>query len=147
MDISGVMPWQRIAATVKNAINNIVLLHPDSCTYNVSDLLLHGLENNLPSIQLHAYTSADIDKVNKLIPRLDGIVGTMKLHEIFVQYENDKIKTFVRNNSIEQAWQITMKTKPVQMPTKKRIHKSEGADSDSSYYGYLKQIISINNNF
>ena len=141
------MPWQRIAATVKNAINNIVLLHPDSCTYNVSDLLLHGLENNLPSIQLLTYTSADIDKVNKLIPRLDGIVGTMKLHEIFVQYENDKIKTFVRNNSIEQAWQITMKTKTVQMPTKKRIHKSEGADSDSSYYGYLKQIISINNNF
>lgn len=86
------MPWQRIAATVKNAINNIVLHHPDSCIYNASDLLLHRLENNLPSIQQHAYTSADTDHANKLIPRLDGMVGTMKLHETFVQYENDKIK-------------------------------------------------------
>ena len=84
-------------------INNIVLLHPDSCIYNVSDVLLHGPENNLPSIQLHTYTSADIDKVKKLIPRLDGVVGTMKLREIFVQYVNGKIKTFVRNNSTEQA--------------------------------------------
>ena len=41
----------------------------------------------------------------------------MKLHEIFVQYENDKIKTIVRNNTGEQARQITMKTETVQMPT------------------------------
>ena len=114
-----------IGATVENAIKNIVLLNPDSCIYT-------GFQNNLPSIQLHTYNSADIDKVNKLIPRLNGVVGTMKLHKIFVQYENAKIKTFVRNNSTEQAWQITMKTKRGQMPTKKGMHKSEVADSDSS---------------
>ena len=56
----------------------------------------------------------------------------MKLHEIFVQYENDKFKTFFRNNLDEQASQIPMKIKTVQMPTKKRMHKSEDADSVSS---------------
>lgn len=118
------MPWQRVGrwhrATLKNAINNIVLHHPDSCIYNVSDLLPHRIENNLSSIQQHAYTTADNDQANKLIPRLDGMVGTMKLHETFVQYENDRIKKFARNNSGKQAWQITIKIKAVQMPTKKR---------------------------
>ena len=56
-----------------------------------------------------------------MIPRLDEVVDTMKLHEIFVQYENDKIKTFVRNNTGEQAQQITMKTETVQMPTDARF--------------------------
>ena len=59
-----------------------------------------------------------------MIPRLDEVVDTMKLHEIFVQYENDKIKTFVRNNTGEQAQQITIKLKQyrcLQMPTDARF--------------------------
>ena len=89
MDISGVMPWQRVGrwhwGHSKKCNQQYCPTSSDICIYNVSDLLLHGLENNLPSIQLLTYTSADIDKVNKLIHRLDGAVGTMKLHEIFVQ--------------------------------------------------------------
>ena len=40
--------------------------------------------------------------------------------------------TKLRNNSGKQAWQITMKIKAVQMPTKKRTQKSEDADSNGS---------------
>lgn len=44
--------------------------------------------------------------------------------------------TKLRNNSGKQAWQITMKIKAVQMPTKKRTQKSEDADSNSSSSDY-----------
>ena len=78
-----------IGATVKNAINNIVPLHPHKCIYNVFDLLLQGLEK-ISHLFSYKHSSSSIDKVNKLIPRSDRIVGTIKLHEMLheiqVQY-------------------------------------------------------------
>ena len=105
----------------------------------MSDLFLHGLEKNVPSIQLHEYTADDVNKVNKSIPNVEPIVGTLKLDEIFVQTENDTVNVLVKDDSSQKGRPITLKTL-----SDKKLHKhveSESDDSSVDEYRYISRSI------
>ena len=70
-----------IGATVKKAIENLMLSNPSLPMYSVEDLLKNGLQEAVPSIGLYTYEDEHI-KFRNAILKLKPMKRTMKLHEI-----------------------------------------------------------------
>ena len=71
-----------LGATIKRAIKDLLLYNPNSPIYTVTDLINHGIDNRLPSIKLHTYSSEDVEKEAAGLPIISEVPGIGKVHEI-----------------------------------------------------------------
>ena len=71
-----------IGAAIKKAISDILVYNPQSSVYTANDLFNHGLQESIPSIQMHIYTKDEILNLRSSIPSLEAVAGTTKLHEV-----------------------------------------------------------------
>ena len=72
-----------IGATVKKAIKDLPLFHPDDPLCNVGDLFSHNIQDCIPSIELNVYSKEDVQKFNSFQPKVGEIKGILKVHEVF----------------------------------------------------------------
>lgn len=72
-----------IGASIKKAIQDIVICYPGVPIYNVEDLLRINLGNMVPSIVLMQHTTGQINQVKTLKPSdLTPASDTTKTHEV-----------------------------------------------------------------
>lgn len=94
-----------IGATVKKAIENLMLSNPSVPMYTVDDLLKNGLEEAIPSIGLYTYQEVDIIKFRNAIPKLKPMKGTMKLHEVQYILGQQEVTIMIKDRSTDATAQ------------------------------------------
>ena len=96
-----------ICATVKKAIKDLLLFHPDDPLCNVADLFSHNIQDCIPSIELNV-SSKDVQKFNSSLPKVGEIKGILKVHEVLYQCREGRLTTYVKDVSVEKAREITL---------------------------------------
>ena len=97
-----------ICATVKKAIKDLLLFHPDDPLYSVADLFSLNIQDCTTSIELHVYSKADVQKFNSSLPKVGEIKGILKVHEVLYQFREGRLTTYVKDVSVEKAREITL---------------------------------------
>ena len=97
-----------ICATVKKAIKDLLLFHPDDPLYNVADLFSRNIQDCIPSIELNVYSKEHAQKFNSSLPKVGEIKGILKVHEVLYQFREGRLTTYVKNVSVEKAREITL---------------------------------------
>ena len=97
-----------IGATMKRAIGDILSYNPDSAIYSVQDLLFHKLQDHVPSVRLYAYTEKEIKDFESSLPLVQPIKGMMKIHEVYFQFEEQKITVTIKDDSIGKSCKIML---------------------------------------
>ena len=69
-----------IGATVKKAIKDLPLVHPDDPLCNLGDLFS---QDCIPSTELNVYSKEGVQKFNSSQPKVGEIKGILKVHEFF----------------------------------------------------------------
>ena len=84
-----------IGATVKKAIKDLLLFHPDDPLYNVADLFSLNIQDCTTSIELHVYFKADVQKFNSSLPKVGEIKGILKVNEVLYQFREGRLTGLV----------------------------------------------------
>ena len=83
-----------IGATVKKAIKDLLLFHPDDTLRNVADLFSHYIQDCIPSIELNV-CSKDVQKFNSSLPKVGEIKGILKVNEVLYQFREGRLTGLV----------------------------------------------------
>ena len=84
-------------------------MSPDIHLYTVADLLAHGLQQMIPSIQLQTFTTADIEAKRNIIPStLKAVAGTAKFHEVCAINGNGVCQLYAANLSGDDRKRINI---------------------------------------
>ena len=84
-----------IGATVKKAIKDLLLFHPDDPLHNVADLFSLNIQDCTTSIELHVYSKADVQKFNSSLPKVGEIKGILKVNEVLYQFREGRLTGLV----------------------------------------------------
>ena len=118
-----------ISATVKKAIENLMLSNPSVPMYSVKDLLKNGLREAAPSIALYTYEE-DIIKFRNSITKLRPMKGTMKLHEIEYILQQQEVTLIIKDKSTDGTAQVSLELEGPE---------SAERDEDSEYSDSLEE--------
>ena len=118
-----------INATVKKAIENLMLLNPSVPMYSVEDFLKNGLQEAAPSIGLYNYEEEDI-KFRNAIPKLKPMKGTMKLHKLEYRVHQEEVTLMIKEKSTVTAQKVSLELEGL---------KSVDIDEDSDYSDPLEE--------
>ena len=81
----------RIGATVKKAIKDLLLFHPDDPLYDVADLFSRNIQDCIPSIELNVYSKEHAQKFRSSLPKVGEIKGILKVHEVLYQFREGRL--------------------------------------------------------
>ena len=110
-----------IVAVVKRAISDIIAMNPDKSIYSANDLLMLGLAEKVPSIIVIQYREEEVQAINKRLPELVGVTGTLKIHEISAEIENGSVRLYERNYQTKSLFLFLWKPEKFLPNLKKRI--------------------------
>ena len=100
-------------AAVKRAISDIIAMNPDKSIYSVNDLLMLGLAERVPSIIVIQYREEEVQAINKQLPELVGVKGTLKIHEVSAEIENGSVRLYGKELSNQKPFPIFMETRKI----------------------------------
>ena len=102
-----------IGAVVKRAISDIIAMNPDKSIYSVNDLLILGLAERVPSIIVIQYREEEVQAINKQLPELVGVKGTLKIREVSAEIENGSVRLYGEELSNQKPFPIFMETRKI----------------------------------
>ena len=114
-----------IGATVKKAIKDLLLFHPDDPLYNVADLFSRNIQDCIPSIELNVCSKEDVQKFNSSVPKVGEIRGILKVHEVLYQFREGQLTTYVKHVSFVKACVITLASS-----IKSNVASNESSESE-----------------
>ena len=118
-----------IGATVKKAIKDLLLFHPDDPLYNVADLFSQNIQDCIPSIELNVYSKEDVQKFNSSLPKVGEIKGMLK-GQVLYQFIKGRITTYIKDVSVGKACEITLT-----LSVKSNVASNESSESEEDLEG------------
>ena len=132
-----------IGATVKKAIQDLMLRNPDVPMYTVDDLLESGLREAVPSVGIHTYDQESLEQFYDAVLKLNPIIGTMKIHEMVYKLSNGVVQMHSKDKSSDthsEQCVLTLKAEKKKRPSKKPANEYV-SESNSEEEEPAKKII------
>ena len=96
-----------VGATFKRVVKDCMNDHPDNPMYDVNTLLTFGLEDQLPSINIHRHTEDMIKSVKRDVPNdIQLVPNTKKIHEISATPDGKTSYKFISNHDSDVQFTI-----------------------------------------